>query len=99
MDIREIVDAEGLGEYFDDFLDLVELFGVLEAKHGGERWDSTVTDDSPKYFLKKGATLLCSGDIEQVVESFENIRTSGNHDLINICYDKEKFYLFQFHKK
>lgn len=59
MDIRETVDAEGLGEYFDDFLDLVELFGVLEEKHGGERWDSTVTDDSPKYFLKKGATLLC----------------------------------------
>ena len=96
MNIREIIHEVGLGESFNDFLDLVELFSKLDVKHGGERGDSIVTDDSPKYFLNEGAPLLFSGDLEQLVKCFINIRTSGNHDLINICYDKEKFYLFQF---
>ncbi|EQD24326.1 MAG: hypothetical protein D084_Lepto4C00482G0003 [Leptospirillum sp. Group IV 'UBA BS'] len=96
MNIREIVRAAGLGEHFDDFLDLVGIFAMLDKKHGGKEGDSIVTDDSPKYFLNKGAILLFSGDLGQVVENFTNIRTSGNHDLINICYEGEKYYLFQF---
>ena len=98
MNIRELLHSLGLGEYLDDFLDLIELFSELDVKYGGEKWDSTVTDDSPKFFLNEGATLLYSGDLEHVVKYFINTRTSGNHDLINICYDKEKYYLFQFSK-
>ena len=42
MSIREVIHEAGLGEHFVDFFDLVELFGVLEEKHGGKRLDSTV---------------------------------------------------------
>lgn len=80
----------------NDFLDVLTLFQDQNEQHGCDRPETILTDDSPNYFREHGGTSLAFGSLETVLQAHNDLRQSGNHRPVNVCYDEEgQFYLFQ----
>ena len=87
----------GLGDDgLNDFLDLLTILRDQNEQHGGDRFDTDLTEDTPAWFRERGDALLAFGDLETVFQAHCDLRQSGNHRYANVCYDEDgQFYLFQ----
>jgi hypothetical protein len=87
----------GIHPDLDAFLNLGERFARQNLDYGADAADTVVTDDSPRFFLGHGATLLADGDLDTVLRAHQAVREGGNRNPLNVCYDSKGYYLFALH--